>query len=131
MEVPGVTDVPQILPNFGEIYFDSAMGGRGLDFLADAGSDTVINMVDDNNVTVATTTVETPRCFSKSHTSASQFAGSDRFLIVNEEISSHTTTLIFNGSGVEGEGEHAGGRLAHDRVDRRSRRRRWKPFGAV
>jgi hypothetical protein len=60
MEVPEVKDVPQTLPNFGEIYFDSAMGGRGLDFLADAGTDTVINMVDENNATVATTTVETP-----------------------------------------------------------------------
>ena len=60
MECPGVKNVPQVLPNFGEIYFDSAMGGRGLDFLADAGSDTVINMVDDG-LTVATTTVETPR----------------------------------------------------------------------
>jgi hypothetical protein len=68
MEVPGVKDVPQVLPNFGEIYFDSAMGGRGLDFLADAGSDTVINMVDDNNVTVATTTVETPRLLKIEYT---------------------------------------------------------------
>lgn len=59
MEVPEVKDVAQQLPNFGEIYFDSAQGGRGLDFLADAGTDTVINMVDGNNATVATTTVET------------------------------------------------------------------------
>jgi hypothetical protein len=68
MEVPGVKDVPQVLPNFGEIYFDSAVGGRGLDFLADAGSDTVINMVDDSNVTVATTTVETPTLIKIAHT---------------------------------------------------------------
>jgi hypothetical protein len=46
-------------PNFGEIYFDSAQGGHGLDFLADAGTDTAINMVV-NGKTVATTTVETP-----------------------------------------------------------------------
>lgn len=59
MERPGVTGESEQLPNFGEIYFDSAMGGRGLDFLADAGTDTVINMVEDG-VTVATTTVETP-----------------------------------------------------------------------
>jgi hypothetical protein len=68
MEVPGVTDVPQQLPNFGEIYFDSAMGGRGLDFLADAGTDTVINMVDEHNVTVATTTVETPMLLKIAYT---------------------------------------------------------------
>lgn len=67
MECPQVGDLPQVLPNFGEIYFDSAMGGRGLDFLADAGSDTVINMVDDN-VTVATTTVETPRLLKIEYT---------------------------------------------------------------
>jgi len=68
MECPGVTDVPQVLPNFGEIYFDSAMGGRGLDVLADAGTDTVINMVDENNVTVATTTVETPTLLKVAYT---------------------------------------------------------------
>lgn len=68
MEVPAVTDVPQVLPNFGEIYFDSAMGGRGLDFLADAGTDTVINMVDSNNATVATTTVETPTLLKITYT---------------------------------------------------------------
>jgi len=47
------------LPKFGEIYFDSAMGGRGLDFLADGGTDTAINIVE-NGTTVATTTIETP-----------------------------------------------------------------------
>lgn len=54
-EHPGVGGASPQLPKFGEIYFDSAMGGRGLDYLADAGTDTVINMVQ-NNVTVATTT---------------------------------------------------------------------------
>jgi len=68
MEVPKVDDLPQVLPNFGEIYFDSAMGGRGLDFLADAGSDTVINMVDENNAPVATTTVETPTLLKIAYT---------------------------------------------------------------
>jgi hypothetical protein len=68
MECPGVKNVPQVLPNFGEIYFDSAMGGRGLDFLAEAGTDTVINMVDENNVTVATTTVETPTLLKIAYT---------------------------------------------------------------
>lgn len=67
MEHPGVTDESPQLPNFGEIYFDSAMGGRGLDFLADAGTDTVINMVEDN-VTVATTTVETPTLIKIAYT---------------------------------------------------------------
>lgn len=47
------------MPKFGEIYFDSAMGGRGLDFLADGGTDTAINIVE-NGTTVATTTIETP-----------------------------------------------------------------------
>ena len=32
MEHPDVTGESAQLPNFGEIYFDSAMGGRGLDF---------------------------------------------------------------------------------------------------
>jgi peptidase A4-like protein len=68
MECPGVKDVPQVLPNFGEIYFDSAMGGRGLELLADAGTDTVINMEDDNHVTVATTTVETPTLLKIAYT---------------------------------------------------------------
>lgn len=67
MEHPGVTDESPELPNFGEIYFDSAMGGRGLEFLADAGTDTVINMVE-NNVTVATTTVETPTLLKITYT---------------------------------------------------------------
>jgi hypothetical protein len=43
------------------------MGGRGLDYLADAGTDTVINMVQ-NNVTVATTTVETPTLIKVAYT---------------------------------------------------------------
>jgi hypothetical protein len=60
MEHPGAPGESPQLPNFGEIYFDSAMGGGSPnDFLANAGPDTVINMVE-NNVTVATTTVETP-----------------------------------------------------------------------
>jgi hypothetical protein len=63
-EYPG--ESPQ-LPNFGAIYFDSAMGGSGLDFLADAGTDTVVNMVE-NNVTVATTTVETPTLIKIAYT---------------------------------------------------------------
>ncbi len=67
MEHPGVTGESTQLPNFGEIYFDSAMGGRGLDFLADAGTDTVINMVE-NNVTVATTTIETPTLIKIAYT---------------------------------------------------------------
>jgi peptidase A4-like protein len=69
MECPQVNDVPQVLPNFGEIYFDSAMGGRGLELLADAGTDTVINMEDqDTHVTVATTTVETPTLLKIAYT---------------------------------------------------------------
>jgi len=67
MEHPGVTGESDQLPNFGEIYFDSAQGGRGLDYLADAGTDTVINMVE-NNVTVATTTIETPTLIKIAYT---------------------------------------------------------------
>ena len=68
MEHPGVTGESPQLPNFGEIYFDSAMGGGSPnDFLANAGPDTVINMVE-NNVTVATTTVETPTLIKIAYT---------------------------------------------------------------
>jgi hypothetical protein len=59
LEKPGINGASAQLPNFGEIYFDSAMGGHGLDFLADGGTDTAINMVV-NGTTLATTTVETP-----------------------------------------------------------------------
>ena len=55
------------LPSFGEIYFDAAMGGYGLDFLADGGTDTAINMVE-NGTTVATTTVETPTLIKIAYT---------------------------------------------------------------
>jgi hypothetical protein len=68
MEHPGVTGESPQLPNFGEIYFDSAEGGGSPnDFLANAGPDTVINMVE-NNVTVATTTVETPTLIKIAYT---------------------------------------------------------------
>jgi hypothetical protein len=43
------------------------MGGHGLDFLADGGSDTAINMVV-NGATVATTTVETPTLIKIAYT---------------------------------------------------------------
>ena len=59
LEHPGVNGESPQLPNFGEIYFDSALAGYGLEFVADGGPDTVLNMVEDG-VTVATTTVETP-----------------------------------------------------------------------
>jgi hypothetical protein len=59
MELPGFPGATSQLPNFGEIYFDSAQGGRGLDLVANAGTDTVLNL-GANNVIVATTTVETP-----------------------------------------------------------------------
>lgn len=42
LERPEIGSVNPPLPNFGEIYFDSAMGGRSLDFLADGGTDTVL-----------------------------------------------------------------------------------------
>lgn len=67
LERPGVSGTSASPPNFGEIYFDFAMGGRGLDFLADGGTDTAINMVV-NGVTVATTTVETPTLIKITYT---------------------------------------------------------------
>jgi len=67
LERPEVGGANPPMPNFGEIYFDSAIGGHGLDFLADGGSDTAINMVV-NGVTVATTTVETPRLIKIAYT---------------------------------------------------------------
>lgn len=67
LERPEVGGVNPPMPNFGEIYFDSAMGGHGLDFLADGGTDTAINMVV-NGTTVATTTVETPTLIKIAYT---------------------------------------------------------------
>ena len=67
LERPGVTGASASPPNFGEIYFDSAQGGYGLDFLADAGTDTAIDMVV-NGITVATTTVETPTLIKIAYT---------------------------------------------------------------
>jgi hypothetical protein len=67
LERPEVGGVNPPMPNFGEIYFDSAMGGHGLDFLADGGTDTAINMVV-NGATVATTTVETPTLIKIAYT---------------------------------------------------------------
>jgi hypothetical protein len=65
LENPFSSSAP--LPNFGEIYFDSAMGGYGLDFLADGGTDTAINMVE-NGTTLATTTIETPTLIKIAYT---------------------------------------------------------------
>ena len=67
LERPDVGGVNPPMPNFGEIYFDSAVGGHGLDFLADGGTDTAINMVV-NGATVATTTVETPTLIKIAYT---------------------------------------------------------------
>ena len=67
LERPEVGGVNPPMPNFGEIYFDSAMGGHGLDFVADGGADTAINMVV-NGATVATTTVETPTLIKIAYT---------------------------------------------------------------
>lgn len=67
LERPEVGGVNPPMPNFGEIYFDSAMGGHGLDFLADGGTDTAINMVV-NGATVAATTVETPTLIKIAYT---------------------------------------------------------------
>lgn len=67
LERPEINGVNPPLPNFGKIYFDSAMGGRGLDFLADGGTDTAINIVE-NGTTVATTTIETPTLIQIAYT---------------------------------------------------------------
>ncbi|WP_425953386.1 G1 family glutamic endopeptidase [Xylanimonas sp. McL0601] len=67
VERPGINGTAARLPRFGEVFFDEAYAGRGLEFLADAGSDTIIDMVEDG-VTVATTTVETPRLIKVAYT---------------------------------------------------------------
>jgi hypothetical protein len=67
LERPEVGGVNPPLPNFGEIYFDSAMGGHGLDLLVDGGTDTVLNMAE-NGTTVATTTIETPTLIKIAYT---------------------------------------------------------------
>src|SRR5262249_16909618 len=67
LEPPQAGAVNPPMPNFGEIYFDSAMGGQGLNFLANGGTDTAINMVVDGK-TVATTTVETPTLIKIAYT---------------------------------------------------------------
>ena len=67
LERPAINGTTAELPNFGEIYFDSAMGGHGLNFLADGGTDTAINMVV-NGKTLATTTVETPTLIKIAYT---------------------------------------------------------------
>jgi len=67
LERPAINGTTAQLPRFGEIYFDSAMGGHGLDFLADGGTDTAINMVV-NGATVATTPVETPTLIQIAYT---------------------------------------------------------------
>jgi hypothetical protein len=66
-EHPGVDGESTQLPKFGEIYFDSAYGGQGLEYLANTGPDTVLNMVEDN-VRVATVTVETPTLIKIAYT---------------------------------------------------------------
>jgi hypothetical protein len=66
-EHPGIGGESPQLPNFGQIYFDSAMAGHGLDFLADGGTDTALNMVQ-NGTTVATTTIETPTLIKIAYT---------------------------------------------------------------
>ncbi len=67
LERPAINGATSQLPDLGEIYFDSAMGGRGLDFVADGGTDTAINMVV-NGTTAATTTVETPTLIKIAYT---------------------------------------------------------------
>ena len=67
VERPGINGTTARLPRFGDVFFDDAYAGRGLEFVADAGSDTIIDMVEDG-LTVATTTVETPRLIKVAYT---------------------------------------------------------------
>jgi hypothetical protein len=68
LERPELSTGQAQLPDFSEIYFNSAYAGRGLDFLAEGGAaDTVLNMVE-NGATVATTTIETPTLFKIDYT---------------------------------------------------------------
>ncbi len=67
LERPAINGTTAQLPNFGEVYFDQAMGGHGLDFVADGGTDTAINMVV-NGKTLATTTIETPTLIKIAYT---------------------------------------------------------------
>ena len=67
LERPFVGGAQAQLPDFGEIYFDSAVGGEGLANVVQAGQDTVINMTENGN-TVATTTVETPTLIKIAYT---------------------------------------------------------------
>ena len=67
LERPFVGGAQAQLPNFGEIYFDSAVGGEGLENVVQAGRDTVVNMTE-NGITVATTTVETPTLIKIAYT---------------------------------------------------------------
>ena len=68
LERPELSTGQAQLPDFSEIYFNSAYAGRGLDFVAEGGAaDTVLNMVE-NGTTVATTTIETPTLFKIDYT---------------------------------------------------------------
>jgi hypothetical protein len=68
LERPELSTGQAQLPDFSEIYFNSAYAGRGLDFLAKGGAaDTVLDMVE-NGTTVATTTIETPTLFKIDYT---------------------------------------------------------------
>ena len=68
LERPELSTGQALLPDFSEIYFNSAYAGRGLDFLAEGGAaDTVLNMVE-NGTTVATTTIESPTLFKIDYT---------------------------------------------------------------
>jgi hypothetical protein len=68
LERPELSTGQALLPDFGEIYFNSAYAGRGLDFLAEGGAaDTVLNMVEDGT-TVATTTIESPTLITIDYT---------------------------------------------------------------
>jgi len=67
LERPYIGGVPAQLPNFGEIYFDSAIGGQGVETIVHGGQDTAINMTE-NGATVATTIVETPTLIKVAYT---------------------------------------------------------------
>jgi Peptidase A4 family len=69
LERPGINGSTAQLPDFGEVYFDSAIASNSTNTAVDAGTGIVLNMVE-NGATVATTTVETPTLIKVAYTAA-------------------------------------------------------------
>jgi hypothetical protein len=69
LERPGINGSTAQLPDFGEVYFDSAIASNSTNTAVDAGTGIALNMVE-NGATVATTTVETPTLVKVTYTAA-------------------------------------------------------------